>query len=152
MENKNGSVRLYNVMFPIWMLILFPSAWLAVFPVNFIVDSLVLIICMSKLGIVNRWQTYKTHILKIFAFGMIADLIGAGLLLLVVMLDLGFRGDEIFLTLPAMLISALFIFIFNHTITFKGMDKRLRFKLALTYAIVTAPYTFLIPLEWIYGF
>ena len=152
MRSKSGSVKLYNVMFPIWMLILFPTAWLAVFPINFVVDSLVLIICMSKFGIVNRWQTYKKHILKIFAFGMLSDLIGAGLLLLVVFFDLGFRGDEIFLTLPAMLVSALLIFIFNYCVTFKRMDRGVRFKLALAFAIVTAPYTFLIPLGWIYGF
>ena len=148
-KNKN-SVKLYNVMFPIWMLILFPTAWLAVFPVNFIVDSLVLIICMAKFGMTDKLTNYKKHIPKIFAFGMISDLIGAALLLLVVMLDLGIRGDELFLTFPAMLVSALMIFILNYLITFKNTEKGVRFKLAMTFAIVTAPYTFLIPLEWIY--
>ena len=118
MNNDNGKIKLYNVMFPIWMLILFPVVWLVIFPVNFIFDSLVLIICMSKFGIADKWQTYKRHILKIFAFGMISDIIGAALLLVVVMLDLGLRGDELYITAPAMLISALLIFIFNYCITF----------------------------------
>ena len=65
MKNKN-SVKLYNVLFPFWMLLLFPQMWLVILPGNFIIDSLVLIIGMSALKIADKKQWYKKHILKIF--------------------------------------------------------------------------------------
>ena len=33
---------------------------------------------------------------------------------------------------------------------FKKLDKKERFRLSLIYAIITAPYTYLIPTSWIY--
>ena len=39
-------VTLYNVLFPLWMLLMFPVMWLIVLPGNFIIDSIVLIISM----------------------------------------------------------------------------------------------------------
>ena len=47
-------IRLYNVIFPVWMLVLFPIMWLIVIPANFVVDSLVLIGCMYFLKIDNK--------------------------------------------------------------------------------------------------
>ena len=38
--------KLYNVLFPVWMLMLFPQMWLMVLPGNFLIDSLVLVIAM----------------------------------------------------------------------------------------------------------
>ena len=37
---NHRSVRLYNVMFPIWFFFFFPIVWLLILPVNFLVDSL----------------------------------------------------------------------------------------------------------------
>ncbi len=146
-------IRLYNVLFPVWMLMLFPQVWLIVIPGNFIIDSLVLIILMKCLKIETKKEFYKKNILKIFAFGMLSDFFGSAyMLFLVVVFQLGNMGDELYLTGPALIISALAIFIFNYFISFRKYDKVLRFKMALTFAIATAPYTFLIPSRWIYGF
>jgi hypothetical protein len=65
-------------------------------------------------------------------------------------LEIGQMGDEPYLTIPGLLISAGLIFVFNYFITFKKIDKKLRFKLSIIYTIITAPYTFLIPMNWIY--
>ncbi len=43
---KNKDIKLYNVIFPFWMILLFPSVWFIVLPGNFIIDSLVLLISM----------------------------------------------------------------------------------------------------------
>jgi len=149
---KNNEIRFYNVLFPIWLLLLMPTAWVAVLPVNFIVDSLVLIIAAKKMGL---WQKgmYKKHILKVWIFGFISDIIGAGAILgAMYLLESNYyiQGDELFLTLPAMILAAVFIFILNYRISFSDLERRERFKLALTLAIITAPYTFLIPISWIY--
>ena len=151
MNVMKKEVKLYNVLFPFWMLLLFPQMWLIVLPGNFIIDSLVLLVSMAVLKIADKKQWYKKHILKIFLFGLLADIIGSAyMLLMMIGFELGRMGDELHLTIPALAISAVLIFVFNYLITFRKADKVLRLKFALTFAIVTAPYTFLIPSCWLY--
>ena len=52
----------------------------------------------------------------------------------------------------SMLISAAFILFFNYKFTYAKQieDRRLRFKVALTIAIITIPWTFLLPTKWFY--
>ena len=148
---KKGRVKLYNVLFPVWMLMMFPGMWLIILPGNFIIDSLVLLITMKILNYADKKMFYKKHILKIFLFGMLADIIGALFIFLMMYLfDIGNRGDELYLTLPGLLIAGAMIFIFNYFITFKKLDKKERLRLSLIFAIITAPYTYLIPTNWIY--
>ncbi len=145
---ENNRKKLYNIIFPIWFLMLFPIAWLVIIPCNFLIDSLVLILSMIILKINDRKEVYNKSIIKIVLFGFLADIIGAGLLLLVCYLfEL---SDEIYITLPAMVISAILIFVFDYFISFKKFDKKNRLKLSIIYAVVTAPYTFLIPMSWTY--
>lgn len=152
MERQNRNVKLYNVLFPFWMLLMFPLTWAIVLPGNFLIDSLVLIVSLSVLKISDKKQWYKKYILKIFCFGMLADLIGAAyMLFMMLVFELGSMGDEWYLTVPALLICAGMIFVFNYFITFRKIDKATRLKLALIYMVVTAPYTFLVPSSWLYG-
>ena len=143
-------IKLYNVLFPIWLLMLFPACWLFIIPGNFIIDSLVLIISMYALKINDKKQFYKKNILKIFIFGFLSDIIGSLFLLLMFVLEIGQMGDEPYLTIPGLVISAVMIFLFNYFVTFRGTDKTSRLKLTLIFAVVTAPYTFLIPSSWLY--
>ncbi|MBQ7108710.1 MAG: hypothetical protein IJN95_06430 [Clostridia bacterium] len=152
MKNKNR-VKLYNVLFPFWMLLLFPQVWLVILPGNFIIDSLVLIIGMVALKIADKKQWYKKHIFKIFLFGMLSDIIAAGYMFLMVMTvlkDVIVMADELYLTLPAVIMAAALIFVLNYFFTFKKDEKLLRLKFSLIFAVVTAPYTFLIPSSWMY--
>lgn len=59
-------------------------------------------------------------------------------------------GDELYLTIPGLLIAIALIFVFNYYITFRKLQKSSRFKLALMFAVITAPYTFLVPSSWLY--
>ena len=149
--NNKNETRLYNVLFPFWMLLLFPQVWLIVLPGNFIIDSIVLIVAMLALKMADKKQFYKRHILKIFLFGMLSDIIGAGYMFrLMLIFEVGAMGDELYLTAPALIISAALIYVFNYFVTLGKDDKVLRFKLSLIFATVTAPYTFLIPTSWMY--
>ena len=143
------NVTLYNVIFPFWMLYLFPVMWLVIIPSNFLIDSLVLIISMFALKIAEKKRFYKKHILKIFAFGMLSDIIGAAFMFLTVWLEISTMADEWYLLVPAIILSAGAIFLLNYFFTLKKEDKNIRLKLALIFAIVTAPYTFFIPTSWI---
>lgn len=148
---KKGKTKLYNVLFPVWMLMMFPGMWLIILPGNFIIDSLVLLITMKILNYADKKMFYKKHILKIFLFGMLADIIGAlFIFLMMYVFEIGNMGDELYLTIPGLLIAGLMIFIFNYFITFKKLDKKERLRLSLIFAIITAPYTYLIPTSWIY--
>ena len=147
---KKGTT-LYNVLFPVWMLMLFPQIWLIVLPGNFLIDSLVIVLSMYALKIQNKKDFYKKTIVKTFSFGIISDVIGSLYMLLMMMgFEIGRMGDEMYLTVPALLISACFIFLFNYFFTFKNYDKSIRLKIALILLVVTSPYTFLIPSRWIY--
>ncbi|MBQ8276029.1 MAG: hypothetical protein IJZ02_05345 [Clostridia bacterium] len=163
MNPKQKEVRLYNALFPLWSLMFFPQVWLIVIPGNFIIDSIVLIISMAALKVADKKLCYKQHIWKIFGFGMLSDVIGSAYMILVMVVDgvlaiildkthLFRMGDEPLLTIPALIISAALIFVFNYFITFKKMDKPLRLKMSIIFAVVTAPYTFLIPSSWVYQY
>ncbi len=65
-------------------------------------------------------------------------------------LNIGNMGDEPYLTIPGLIISAVMIFILNYFITFRKIDGKERLKFSIMFAVVTAPYTFLIPISWIY--
>ena len=72
MNDRRKDIKLYNVLFPFWAILLFPQTWWFVLPGNFVIDSLVLIISMWILKISEKKQWYKKHILKIFLFGLIS--------------------------------------------------------------------------------
>lgn len=143
-------INLYNVIFPFWMLMLFPQVWLVVLPGNFIIDSIVLATSLLILKIQEKKLWYKKYILKIFLFGMLADIIGAGYMFLMVILELARMGDELYITIPALILTAILIFVFNYFFTFKKIDKKTRLKMSLIFGLITAPYTFLIPTSWMY--
>lgn len=144
--------KLYNVLFPFWMLLMLPQLWIAVIPVNFLIDSLVLLLSMSVLKIDTKMQFYKKHILKVYLFGMLADVAGAAyMLIMMILFDVGRMGDEVYLTLPALALSAVLIFLFDYCFAFKGSNKKTRFFSSLVFAIATAPYTFLVPSSWLYS-
>lgn len=161
-------VKLYNVIFPIWFLLFFPPVVLITLVGNYLIDSLVIIACfyLMKLSVHhNLSDFYKKSIIKVWLFGFVADIIGASILLSLTMTD--FLPYEVLnsinydpfsnllavvIIIAAMLVAGAFIFFFNYSLTFKYLieEKTLRFKLALTIAILTIPWTFLLPTKWFY--
>ena len=165
-------IRLNNIIFPIWFLLFFPPVILITLAGNFIIDSLVILACFKIFKIVDSQHNikyyYKKSIIRVWLYGFLADFIGATILFI-----LGILGDSfglsnelmyginydpfsnllaVIIIIFAMLISGLFIFIFNYRVVFKELikDSYCRFKLALTIAIITMPWTFLLPTKWFY--
>lgn len=165
-------VKFYNVIFPIWFLMFFPPVIFITLAGNFIIDSLVILACffLFKLSEVdNDLKTfYKESVLKVWLFGFLADIIGAVILFAAtIFADLlridykwvsGINYDPFSspvafcVVVFAMMVSGIFIFLLNYKVTFnqKIEEKRLRFKVALTIAIITMPWTFLLPTKWLY--
>ena len=69
--------KLYNVIFPIWLLIILPVTWIVVLPVNFIIDLLVVTLTLKFMKIQNIKSTIKAVILKVWIFGFISDILGS---------------------------------------------------------------------------
>ena len=70
-------IKLYNVMFPLWMFFLLPTVvWLIILPVNFAVDTLVVLLVLGRLGFENRRELWKKSIVRVWLFGFLADFIG----------------------------------------------------------------------------
>ena len=165
------NTKLYNVIFPIWFLMFFPPVILITLVGNFIIDSIVLISCfyffkLKDLGI-HLKPFYKKNILKVWVLGFIADIIGAVFLIVTTISGerVGLSNKTVgaisydpfssfaalLIIVFAMILSGFFIFVFNESI-FKNQisDKNLKYKIALTIAIITIPWTFLLPTKWIH--
>ena len=144
------NIKLYNVFFPIWFLLLFPVTWIIAMPVNFVIDSIVILLSLKFLKIDDIYQKYKKVILKVFLFGFFSDFVGAIFLFLMSTL-VGMGGEE----------SGFFKWINNNIIdtimrnpfSFKNVDmeEKDKKKLALYMAIFTAPYFFFVPTSVIYN-
>mgnify|MGYP000889100713 CR=1 FL=1 len=166
------TTKLYNVIFPIWFLLFFPPVILITLLGNYTIDSLVIAACFFVYKLADSEfelkAFYKKSILKVWLYGFLADFIGAAILFF-----LGMCGDRfglsyevtsaicydpfshplaVFIIIGAILVSAVFIFIFNYKFVFKDQirEKVLRYKIAITLAVVTAPWTFLLPTKWLY--
>lgn len=167
-------MKAYNVIFPIWLLLFFPPVIFISLAGNFVIDSFVIIVCffMYKLTYQNLTLKtfYKKSFLKVWLFGFLADILGAAFLFLVLFLgsglglpyeiEAGISYDPfsspiaVVIIIISMLISSFFIFLFNYKFTFKTLivEKAMRIKVALTIAIITTPWTFLLPTKWFYNF
>ncbi|MCI8624576.1 MAG: hypothetical protein HFG26_13090 [Provencibacterium sp.] len=173
MTSRNG-LRLYNVLFPLWMLLLFPPALLVILPGNFLIDSLVLLLALRFLRVEDRRGIYRKSILKVFCFGFLSDLIGSLLLLVSVAVDTDLQTpfgswwyenltnavpfnpfENIFAFVYvclAVLLSGACIYFCNLFFSFRRTDLPLpvRRRLSLALTLFTSPYLFLFPSEILY--
>ena len=167
----NKKVTLYNAMFPLWMLMLFPQMWLLIIPINFLLDSVVILITGKLRKIKNILECYKKSIMKSFLFGFVADAMGAVVMLIPEFTQNGWRQNTVLYEISrammlnpfsnifaflyvilAIVVSMFFIYNFNLKFVFKKLDIEEKEKkiLALAMMFVTAPYTFLVPTVWLY--
>nr|WP_303243804.1 hypothetical protein [uncultured Cellulosilyticum sp.] len=170
MEEKQG-IRLYNLIFPIWLLWVFPLTWIVVLPANFIIDSLVVLITLRLLEVGNIKQNYKKAILKVWGFGFLSDFIGTAFMVLALLIDHLWEYDTAigkwwydYIAMPVsynafesiwsiiwvticVIISSFCIYIFNYKISFRKleMEEGNKKKLAIALAVFTAPFLFYIP-------
>ena len=148
-EVKLNDVRLNSVSYPFWLLLFVPILWLIFVPGNFLFDSLVLFICMKVFKLDNKKEFFKKNILKIFSLGLVAKIFGTlCLYVMAFIFDLGTNGTELYLTIPALILTGALIFVLNYFVTFRNMDKSLRLKLSLIFAITTAPFIFVLPITF----
>ena len=150
------NVKLYNLIFPVWMLWIFPPAWLAVIPLNLLIDALVLFLTLTALKRPDRKALLRTLLLPMWLFGFLADFIGSLWMFLgheLLLYKNGgwnfyrpFQSPEVLTwTLAAVVLSGVCIYLFDRFLvkrSLTALSPRERHMIALTMAIATAPWTF----------
>ena len=171
---KKNSTKLYNLIFPIWILWLIPITWIVVLPANFFIDLLVVVLTMKYLKIQDIKKNAKAIIFRVWIFGFIADFIGTAAMFLANIIEFNYETqlgkwwytnissavsynpfESIYAVLwvsVCVIIAAFFIYLFNYKFCLKksNLDNEQKKKLALSLAIFTAPYLFYIPTAWFY--
>ena len=155
-KNKN-EVKLYNAIFPVFFLYVIHPLFIGGLIIgNFIIDSIVLLTCLKILYNKFDFKTYSKTIFSVVSFGFIGDIIGSLYLILITFTDIVNMSME---SIPAMLfiisgviLSAVIIFWLNYSVSFRKTDftKKQKLFVSFTIAVSTAPYTFLIPTQYIY--
>lgn len=160
--------KLYNVIFPIWLLVWFPSyLWFILIPINYLIDSCVLYFSLPKED--DRKAFTIRHSWKLCIVGFLADLIGSIFLFLIniiydalpipflekivdgVMMNPFSNVFSFLYVCIGILISAICIYYFDRWILKKtNLSKAQIEKSARYLAIITAPYLFLLPTIWLY--
>lgn len=175
-KNKKNGIVLYNMIFPLWLLWIFPVTWIVVLPANLLIDLLVLSLSMRCLKLDGRKEIAKKAVLKVWIAGFVSDFIGTIMMVCAVLIDsfLDYQSPlgawwyenmtnavslNPFETLPAflwtaacILISGICIYQLNFRLALKKAvpDTAIRKKLALSLAVFTAPYLFLLPTAWFF--
>lgn len=148
-------VRLYNLIFPLWLALFFPPYVFIILLGNLVIDGLVIYISLRLNKIKLEKKTLQKLILQAWGLGFLADIIGV-LFLFLGLVTLGRTlelQDVVMWNSPvtivffflAILISSLCIYFFNFWIVKKAkIEKNIAWRVALTMAIVTAPWLFLL--------
>ena len=168
---KNSDKRLYNVIFPIWLLVFFPSyLWLILIPVNYLIDRIVLRWSLGDMSDKNLFCRKNTW--KICLAGFMGDFVGSIALFFASQLLSGLGGKRFsflqmagegimfdpFTNVLSFLIVAAGIAL--SAVCIYNLDKRILGKTemepeqvkraAFRLALFTAPYLYLIPSRWFY--
>ena len=162
--------RIYNVIFPVWMIVWLPSwLWLFLIPANYLIDWLVFKLSLRKLGLdetIARKHNWKTCIC-----GFVSDFIGAMLLAAALFgTESVITGDALadfqnnlvlnpWRSIPSLLVAFLgvalagvCIYFLNKKIVLMNLvTKEQAHYIALRLAIFTAPYLYLLPMEWFWN-
>lgn len=158
-------LRLYNVMFPIYILFLLtplmaPGLWLLVMLVNFVVDSVVLLLAARCCHCDHVMTVWRRSILRVWLLGFVADIAGA---LVITALLFALEGildvhilfhwyAETAIAVLGVALAGWLIYVMDRKWAFQKVEEegeRLR-KLALALAVFTAPYTMLVPTALLY--
>lgn len=167
-KTMKREIKLYNVLFPIWILYFFPQVWIVTVPGNLLIDCGLLLLTLAVLKHTEKRAVLKALWWKFWLLGFLADFIGAavlfGIWLLLSVLDLSggawseimmaylanpFRSlPALLLTLAGVVLAGVCIYVFDKRAMRRCALLTLREKraVALVMAITTAPWTFLIPL------
>lgn len=176
-KKTSKSVKMYNLIFPVW-LILSPLMWpffapsapwiLAIVLGNLLLDWAVVAVSLRCQGVSEVKRRSLAVLLPVWLGGYLADIIGTLGMAAVLFIDNDWFYHNIHAPLAylspfespwavlwgvsCLLISAVCIYLFNSRFCLRKADLTAdeRKRTALALAVITAPYTFLMPTNWLY--
>ena len=149
---SNSSSRLHSVtlLYPMWVLLTFPHFFLLSAVGYFAIYNAVFWCVVLILRVPQKTAFYKRYIFWVTFFGILSNLAGTFLMyLLAKFTSLGKgAGDELALTIPGVVLAATCIFVLNF-FSFRREDLKIRLTMAISLALISSPYVFLIPSSYI---
>ena len=159
---RNGELRLYNLLFPVWMLIWWPSPlWLILIPLNYGLDALVLHLSLDAAMDRRAFRRKQTWRICLAGFG--SDFLGSALLFAVyawnpsrqLTYDIAYDpfagAASLAVTLAAVVLAGTAIYWLDVRILRRaGLNDGAARRAARNLAIFTAPYLFLFPSGLLY--
>lgn len=156
---KRKNLTLYNVIFPLWIVMFLPPFILVVLFGNLLLDAAVILLGLRAAGWKIERPALVSYILKAWGLGFLADVAGAMLLLALTATNLAERWVEGYYLLsiwnsPAAVLFYLSVIAFSGAIIFwgnkyfcaeAGVPEDVARKVATLMGIITAPWAFLIP-------
>lgn len=168
MNSKN---RLYNMIFPLFFLFLYPFTWVWLLVIfgNLAIDTLVVYFCLRKVKKEVRRQVIRKSWYKVWGFGYLSDVLGFIILIAIIYgmdfllpfsLKLNAFENAVMYnpweSFPALLfvfmillLTGWMIYRFNVRFSFSktNLKKQQIRKIALALAVFTTPYVLLFPLS-----
>ena len=164
---NNNSVKLYNILLPLWLIIFVPSwLWLVLIPLNYIIDRVVLSWGLGNMP--DKGLFCRKHTWKICLAGFFSDFVGAAIMLLIAiplsdhsekMYDIGhaMMFDPfsnllgLLIVVACIAIPAVCIYLIDKRILDKaGLEEEQVKRAAIRLALITAPYLYLFPSRLLY--
>jgi len=157
-DSKHRSEKLYNAIFPLWLLWVFPPFILVTVPLNWIWDATVLGVTLL---ILKRKDLFSWRLVaKVFGIGYLSDFIATGFLFVMMMWVPYVRNYHYeicyapfrhwcsaVVMIAALMLAASCICFLNYFLVFKKMDMppAVKWVVCVSLAVFTTPYLFLIP-------
>lgn len=158
--------KIYSSVFPMWMLLLIPTTWIIMLPLNYVWDTIILLIAFCIVKVEKKAEVYKNCIIRVWFFGILSSLLGATIASIPEFLTTRFNIFSNIGTNPyknvwlfifvilGILVSYYFTYTFNKKYSFSrtGLDHIRRKRIAKIVAVFTLPYLFLVPSNYIYKY
>lgn len=152
---------LYNVIFPTFLFFYFPPLLGIAAGANLILDAVVLFSALWFFHVKIRRRLVL--LMQLWACGLLADIVGSLFLILVGMSEQWLGNnvsllDEYFIySTPqsivffgiSVILSGVLIYRFDLKVLKRRLTLNQSRRIALAFAVITAPYTFLIPTNWL---
>ena len=154
-----NTIKFYNLIFPIFILFIIPPYLILAIIGNLLIDGLIVYIVLKLNKVEFLSNNFTKTVFKVFLLGYLADIIGAIILIGIYSLFEPTIGYYHIWNNPLSVIVHLIvvgfvgylIYMFNKYMLNKTIiDEIVIFRLALSLAIITAPWTFLISASLFY--
>lgn len=146
--------KLYNVIFPLWIIIFVPPYAFIPLVGNLLINGIVIYAMLRIHRIDVQKQFFVQRVLATWGFGFLADIAGAVLLYFCSeMLDVGVliwsNPKDFLVYLGAVLFTGYLIYLFNRWLFSRHpLTAPFAYKIGCAMGSITAPWMFMIPPQW----